>query len=34
MKKLLSELLPARAAQYVIEQLKGWAKRCDIELHE
>lgn len=28
------EFLPARAAQHVIEQLKGWAKRCDIELHE
>lgn len=28
------EFLPARAAQLVIEQLKGWAKRCDIELHE
>lgn len=28
------EFLPERAAQHVIEQLKGWAKRCDIGLHE
>ena len=28
------EFLPARAAQHVIEQLKGWAKRCNIKLHE